>query len=109
MSSCKKEDQYFNVKDDLIYKYKNELFLKHTIILKNRNPKNSGKVIRFFNDVAHKNKVLKLKDFIDTKTFHQIKNNYQDRFIKDVYEDSKYQYIFRDHPASSPYILIKSR
>lgn len=107
--SCNKEPHYVNIKDELIYKNKNDLFLKHTIILISRNPKNSGKVSRFFDRVLYKDKVLALKDFIDVKTFHEVKNNYKDRFIESVYQDSKYQYIFRDHPASSPNILIQEK
>ncbi|WP_345207375.1 hypothetical protein [Chryseobacterium ginsengisoli] len=104
--SYNQQNQYVSVKDDLIFKNKNELFLKHTIILINRNLKNADKVSRYFKDVLYKDKVFSLKEFIDVQSFHKVKNNYKDRFIEDVYEDSKYQYIFRDHPASSPNILV---
>lgn len=98
-----------NIKDELIYKNKNDLFLKHTIILKSRNPEDSGKVTRFFNYVLYKDQVFELKDFIDLKSFHQVKNNDGDRFIMSIYEDSRYRYLFKDHPASFPNILIQEK
>ena len=109
LTSCKKEPRYINIKDELIYKNKNDLFLKHTITLKSRNPEDSGKVTRLFNYVLYKDQVLELKDFIDLKSFHEVQNNNRDRFIISAYEDSRYRYLFKDHPASSPNILIQEK
>lgn len=108
--SCQQGNPYSSVKTNLLYKdKKNYIYLKEKMdIASEKHPKNDKTV--YLDAVLYKDKVLKLSQFADTVTFRQIgTKDDKDVFVKGIYEDKKYKYIFRDHPASYPNILVLDR
>lgn len=105
---CEKQDTFKNIKNNLLYiDNKDNIYLKEKIDIASEKYPQSNKTV-YLDDVAYKNKVLKLKQFVDVTTFKRSlkKDTIKDVFIKDIYQDKKYVYIFKDHPASYPNIWV---
>lgn len=97
-------------KKNLLYEdNKNNIYLKSKIDIASENNHQYNKTV-FLDDVLYKKNVLKLKQFVDTISFHQIEiRDAKDIFVEGIYEDKKYKYIFRNHPASFPSIWISDK
>ncbi|WP_294243807.1 hypothetical protein [uncultured Chryseobacterium sp.] len=108
--SCEQQTDIKNIKDHLLYKdSQDNIYLKGKIDIMSENNHQSNKTV-FLDDVLYKTNVLKLKQFVDTISFHQIEiRDEKDIFVEGMYEDKKYKYIFRNHPASFSSIWISDK
>lgn len=101
--SCNWSNEYYNLKDFIIYSDRNEnIYLKREIYLSKKEDYKLSKHIRYFDLVNYNDSILELKRIIDIESFHQIKKS-------DTFYDKKYIYIFIDKPAISPNIYIYDR
>ncbi|MCU7618428.1 hypothetical protein NZ698_14605 [Chryseobacterium sp. PBS4-4] len=101
------KNPYSMIKKDLLYKDKQaNIYLKGKIdVASEKNPQDNKTV--YLDNILYKDKVIKLKQLVDVATFHQIgTRDKKDIFVKGIFEDKKYKYIFRNHPASSPNIKV---
>lgn len=107
LSSPYQKSSYSMIKKDLLYKDKKaNIYLKCKVdVASEKYPQNNKTV--YLDDVLYKNKVIKLKQLVDATTFHRIgTRDKKDVFVEGIFEDKKYKYIFRNHPASSPNIKV---
>ena len=107
MISCQKKNLYYTIKKDLLYgDKKKNIYLKCSIDILNENNPEDNKVV-YLDNVAYKDSIMKLKQFVDTINFHQIEiNNKNDIFVKAIFEDNRHRYVFRNHPSSFANIYV---
>ncbi|WP_229663463.1 hypothetical protein, partial [Cloacibacterium rupense] len=107
---CEKQDTFKIIKNNFLYiDNKDNIYLKEKIdIASEKYPQNNKTV--YLDAVLYKDKVLKLKQLVDTATFHQIgTKDSKDIFVKGIYKDKKHIYIFRNYPASYPNIWASDK
>lgn len=93
-ASCNQR-QYTNIKNGILYKDEsNNIYIRKEINILDRADSKRLKEIRYFDDASYYDSVVKLKDFIDIKTFQRLRAN--------EFEDKNFKYIFKDIPAIFP-------
>ncbi|MCU7617072.1 hypothetical protein NZ698_07675 [Chryseobacterium sp. PBS4-4] len=86
---------YSMIKMDLLYKDKqaNIYLIGKIDVASEKNPQDNKTV--YLDNVLYKDKVIKLKQLVNVATFHQIgTRDKKDVFVKGIFEDKKYKYIF---------------